>query len=930
MQSQQEYDAQIKKVKDVNDEVIAEIAQKLAFNYFNSAFKIEEEYPNGYKGNIEIERAECEKLKNDKNTKEDKVFVNKSKLSYLDYKDGEKDNRNWCRNIFIVGAGASYDAYKDIPMGEEAINKLLKELSLFKWYKDDDKEAKKHYLLGYFDKEEAKYYNSTIDKEAEYSTVCLNNDNKFETPKIKHLLFKDKESKDAFLKNILEEINHQLDKNYSFATEPDFEVTLALLSKFFGTNKITSILQRFYSYRYRPSFFYEIIAHLFKHRFIDVIVNFNFDELLDQAIEDELGNGNYHYIISDGDCQNLTQSLFVEKRLRVPIYIKPHGTISHPNLMKFTKEQYIDQSSDMIDLLEKIFEGRIQHERAEKLDNINIFTAGYAFGSAELNKILSKIYSEPDKNVSVYSFNIFHKDTKKESNADEKADEEYKKRIEENAKPKNIKLVKIIEKDTEHGNLDLLIKMVYSEIEGIIKEPFLPKITRHLIIKHLWNYRVLESKNTHESSKILEYFGNQIDRDKKNDKESNNIYFTNYLEDRIYFEILLYLAKNNNRIDIKEALQERLGRYYTEYRMNSDKAKSLRELLEKIGCQLEQFDSISGKCEHKKVKYSLPAYDQCSFKTALPSESFLKDFIENLKEGYNKDIESFNIKHKDNVKYKEIIDKLSIYKEFIKTYFVQLEQELPKIKDLFKQYEGYTFDISTKYDDRRLYRFETYSKRSIYPTFLNFKYDLFEQLESKEWNLLLVTIDTGVIIRNFLTKYKNDKNALRDKKIILVTASSISSEEEKGIKEDLKQYLSECAYYTLPYFVHNEHMFLFFKENELAEDMECVKSIYYEKNSVSNQINPIALDIKQLKTKDEIEGINDEKKRRIEERMYYRKLNDLNLLLSTFDAYLKNSTPVNLCESKFKNGDSQMQSQILNEKLDTKILYNYWKMYENK
>ena len=41
--------------------------------------------------------------------------------------------------------------------------------------------------------------------------------------------------------------------------------------------------------RYYPGLAYEILAHLMKHGFIDAIINFNFDEVLDQAIEDELG-----------------------------------------------------------------------------------------------------------------------------------------------------------------------------------------------------------------------------------------------------------------------------------------------------------------------------------------------------------------------------------------------------------------------------------------------------------------------------------------------------------------------------------------------------------------------------------------------------------------------------------------------------------------
>ena len=632
---------EIEEIKIENEIVIKEIAEKLAFNYFNSAFKIGDEYPNGYKGNDRIEEARVQALKVEKENKEKKVFVTNDCLQTL-------TNKNWCRNIFIIGAGASHDAYDDIPLGAEAISKLLRKLGLFKWYEDDYKFKKKWYFIGFFEEQNENddskdYYNHTIGERAlkkkkqaaspSFHTECFKN-NGFFDKRQPHKAFQEGNVKHEFLKNIITEINHQLEKHYSFGTEPDFEVTLALLSKFFGVNKITSILHSFYSYKYRPSFFYEMVAHLFKHRFIDVIVNFNFDELLDQAIEDELGNGNFHYIISDGDCQNLTQSLFVEKRLRVPIYIKPHGTISHQNLMKFTKEQYIDQSSEMLKLLEQIFEGKIQHEKAHKLNNINIFTAGYAFASAELNQILTKVYSEEGKKVNIYSFDKYNENKEKNNTqtTDKIKTEAYKSKIQENTNAENVKLVKVIPNEDQHGNLDVLIEKVYSVIGKIIKKQFTPQITRHELIKYIWNYRYLSDKKNKLSSTILNYFGNQSESSRQ---ENGNVLFANYLEDRLSFEILLYLAKNNNRIDVKEALQERLGRYYIAYRNEKNKnAKSLREIVDKeVGCKLEEPSDIIGRCEKEKTENLLLTYSQSAFYSEKEENSFEK-LINILKNKY--------------------------------------------------------------------------------------------------------------------------------------------------------------------------------------------------------------------------------------------------------------------------------------------------------
>ncbi|MBK7939692.1 MAG: hypothetical protein IPJ82_22550 [Lewinellaceae bacterium] len=82
----------------------------------------------------------------------------------------------------------------------------------------------------------------------------------------------------------------------------DFESYLLLMTKFFREQDVRKALQEMFNVRYAPCLFYEIAAHLFKHRFFDVIINFNFDELLDQSIREEMGVADYK-IISDGDCK---------------------------------------------------------------------------------------------------------------------------------------------------------------------------------------------------------------------------------------------------------------------------------------------------------------------------------------------------------------------------------------------------------------------------------------------------------------------------------------------------------------------------------------------------------------------------------------------------------------------------------------------------
>ena len=68
--------------------------------------------------------------------------------------------------------------------------------------------------------------------------------------------------------------------------EAEFETQLLALSTFAGP-RLLDELAAIFGRRFYAAGTYELLAHLFKHRFIDCIINFNFDEdgyLLDSGI----------------------------------------------------------------------------------------------------------------------------------------------------------------------------------------------------------------------------------------------------------------------------------------------------------------------------------------------------------------------------------------------------------------------------------------------------------------------------------------------------------------------------------------------------------------------------------------------------------------------------------------------------------------------
>lgn len=137
-------------------------------------------------------------------------------------------------------------------------------------------------------------------------------------------------------RSIVEKIER---KNVSFenSSTVSFETRMAALIKYLdkgkmvgdkiGTEEVLFQLKKHVNHKYLPSLFYELTAHLFKYRFIDVIINFNFDELLDNAIEDELEERSYLRIVHDSDIRGFNHICDLN-RLKTPIYIKPHGTYS--------------------------------------------------------------------------------------------------------------------------------------------------------------------------------------------------------------------------------------------------------------------------------------------------------------------------------------------------------------------------------------------------------------------------------------------------------------------------------------------------------------------------------------------------------------------------------------------------------------------------
>ena len=135
----------------------------------------------------------------------------------------------------------------------------------------------------------------------------------------------------------------------------DFETRIAALSRTPEiTEHVRNTISKRYAFRHPTILGYELLAHLLKHRFIDAIISFNFDELLDQSLDDELGPDAYHRLVSDRDCVSVITNPDDDRYL--PLYIKLHGTATEPDSLRLTREAYYKLSQKLMDVVENLVE----------------------------------------------------------------------------------------------------------------------------------------------------------------------------------------------------------------------------------------------------------------------------------------------------------------------------------------------------------------------------------------------------------------------------------------------------------------------------------------------------------------------------------------------------------------------------------------------
>ena len=728
------------------------------------------------------------------------------------------------RNILVIGAGATTNSFKEVPLAGDAI-KLIYQSLQFRTKDDTDPSVLTSELIEKVSGEYSKYKD------------VIKNLNTLENPL---LPLKDEKISPLIIEKFFEEFEklNLYSSKYGRYEPLEFETALSLLSKILPVDKVRDFVQNLYKHEFGPTLSYEVIAHLFKHRFIDVIINFNFDELLDRALDDELGKSSFDKIISDGDCPRDIAEFGLSKggRLRQPLYIKPHGTASHKSTLRFTKDHYFEMPPDMKHFLRQIIKCE-DHNNKKTDKKVNFITLGFEMGSVQFNNILR---TSLPKDSQIFSF-YYH------DNDNLKVDIQYKNRLEklENIfkNANHVPIFRLIgheffkdkqENETTFRDINEYVhpstpsigncfNVIYSTIQKCFKENFQPRnISNHKIIDAIFG-----------KTNFLD-----IVREKNNGNVFNYFNSHNYFADRILIEILFELSTNNGRIDPHLLMRGRVGSYFYQY-----------------------FNSYVGDVEIKKTLNDFIIHFQ---KPDAKSINLKPLEINTLKYYGYKDFDDL----KENIF--QMSKKNSHFSGELKDYFDNIDSEVKKLifnrfKDS-KESSKSTLQIET----RNFYHhiFKNYNTSDLITTDLSMDLYFYFHLKEERPKKICVIADYGVQVCKFIDKILGlnrgieifmilcDSKKVRDgdkfeldEKIEKMSKEERIDEKYENFKYfDKKELLNWVKIKYLPINRHNHHMTIFLDENNVSKN-----AIYYYQQGLSKRINPIQIsepqNIKYLKDK---------------------------------------------------------------------------------
>ena len=608
----------------------------------------------------------------------------------------------------------------------------------------------------------------------------------------------------------------------------EFEDNMSLLISIFNKKIVSEEIENClmsYPYtsdivNYLPSLFYETVAHLFKHRFIDVIINLNFDELLDNAIKDEMGETDYAFISDESERFSLNK-IFDRNRLRMPIYVKPHGTFKSRYSLKFTNEDYLNTNSNTKDLLDAIFKGYIGNDK-NYVNTFNISFAGYRLNDIDIREYLFQQLLN-GKEVSYFVFDIQTKSVKKrfvdEFDAWVKKNKDIhptdassiKRKLSTSFSYFSCDLSNYVKPETDERGLGLWFKELYEEMQKLFRLPYRPNnLTRHNLLTEIFP---------------RENIIHQI-RDILNHPESF------YLNKAIFYAIYDFV-KFKGRVPINVLTSDRAGSYQQLY---------FEQMRTKDGDALESETNLIGEIQDIFADFSIKVDNLYVY-----SEKLL----------VTKD-------HKEEVLKLASRKLLDLRNRYPRNRAKKIREQLHETLDLYV-YSRRVNEINAIYNDTKHGRFLPFNSENIIITNLELTLRLFEYATNKRWDKLLMIDDTGKPLFNLCkeAKYIDDpKNCYlteivkQNKEIQLIHAvkeGELNAKDKNDfdvntiaiISQIFEDHKKDKNFTSIPVKdVYQMHKMAIFLEKEVP-----IFGIYFFKPSIKVRINPVFFDTR-FKNKD--------------------------------------------------------------------------------
>ncbi|MHA7099568.1 SIR2 family protein [Roseivirga pacifica] len=807
--------------------------------------------------------------------------LSKGKYVDIDQVTGDRINTPYkeSRNILIIGAGASQNAFTDLLLAKDAQEEILESIIVAdgitkevegKVLKIDTPISLRYFLEFY---ENWKRGNDKEKGRLLKVTSGIKNED------LNQYLTEQLLNQKSYLYGLGEKYYSELRKSrllksqYDRSTKIDFETSLSILSKILPLQDVRKAVKDIYDKAEGPTLFYHIVAHLFKHRFIDVIINFNFDELLDRVLDEELTRGGYDRIIADGDCRP-KKDLVKENRLRQPLYIKPHGTVSHKSSLRFTKDQYHELPIDMRDMIRDLLDTK--DETPEK--RINLITVGFELKSIEFNELFNETLStdcqvftffwhnekQPDTNLKTMLKNkmldlvrVFSPEDDLDSNLSklEKYCPVWIPIAHESAllNKSEFQSVKIDHLNKYYSSLDNTFLFLFDCISDAFNKEFKPRgIYRHLLIAKLFGNHVFRAIANSPDKKIGSW-------EERFSRQKLPSYFneSSYFRDRTLVEILLTATMNHGRIDPYIMMDGQTGQFYSRYFEKSSSADTFSYLLEK----LEMYS------DNESDKFGI---------REIPINHSEKKEIESV-------IEEIVIKY---------MNKKGLFSPTLEAYFEYIQNDnfedsgacLKSIIDTFVQlFFSDNSKIQSSLRDTKYHIFESYRETDLLTTELSNNLTYLIALKDKKVNRICAIADYGLRIAKFLERIKsyNPETFIYliaqeniDTESIIKNPELIGFNKAKGFKkEDLMKAIYDKQYditvrnykkHNSDFFAetsniywfqrhfriiyspitnHNHHSCFFLRGDSEKLDENSFKNIntaiYYYKWGLSQQIDPI-------------------------------------------------------------------------------------------